>query len=239
MTELDVDVRGTVGPLPIVADFRVSEVPLLIVGPNGAGKTSLLMMILGAARPRSGHIALGGATLFDDRQRIDVPVERRRMGFLPQRYALFPHLDVLRNVAYGIAAPSRAERLERAMEVLRELDVIELAPRRLAELSGGEAQRIALARSLAHRPQALILDEPLAALDVSVRHDMRHFLAAHLRKLKLPTVVVTHDLADAEALDGDVVVMERGLVVQRGRLADLSDRPRTEFVRRFVSGHLT
>jgi molybdate transport system ATP-binding protein len=231
---LDVDVDGVVGDLRIEVAFTAAEAPLVIVGPNGAGKTSLLMMILGAPSPRRGRVALAGVTLFDREQGVDVPVERRRIGFVPQRYALFPHLDVLRNVAYGIAAP-RADRLARAMEALRELDVAGLAGRRPAELSGGEAQRVALARALARRPDALVLDEPLASLDVSVRREVRQFLAEHLRAWRLPTVVVTHDRADAEALDGDVLVIERGAAVQRGRLADVTAAPRTEFVRRFVS----
>jgi len=232
---LEVDVDGLIGDLRIGVAFRTTDAPLVIVGPNGAGKTRLLMMILGASSPRRGRVALAGVPLFDRERGVDVPVEQRRIGFLPQRYALFPHLDALRNVAYGIAASARADRLARAMEVLRELDVAGLAGRRPAELSGGEAQRVALARALARRPDALVLDEPLAALDVSVRREVRQFLAERLRAWGLPTVVVTHDRADAEALDGDMLVMERGAVVQRGRLADITVAPRTEFIRHFVS----
>jgi molybdate transport system ATP-binding protein len=235
MNALDVDVAGVVGDLRIEVAFRTADAPLVIVGPNGAGKTSLLLMILGAPSPRRGRVVLADVPLFDRERSVDVPVERRRIGFLPQRYALFPHLDALRNVAYGIAAPSRAERLARAMEALRELDVGALAGRRPDELSGGEAQRVALARALARRPEALVLDEPLASLDVSVRRDVRQFLAERLRAWRLPTVVVTHDRADAEALDGDMLVLEGGAVAQRGRLADLTAAPQTEFIRRFAS----
>jgi molybdate transport system ATP-binding protein len=180
-------------------------------------------------------VTLDGVTLFDRDRGIDIPVERRQIGFLPQRYALFPHLDVVGNVAYGIPHGRRATRTQMARAALRDLGLESLGKRRPGELSGGEAQRVALARALAHAPRALLLDEPLAALDVSLRREVRRFLADHLRALAIPTIIVTHDRADAEAFDSDVVVIERGSAVQRGRLSDLADRPATEFVRQFVS----
>jgi molybdate transport system ATP-binding protein len=235
-TGLDVELQGAAGTLAIDIAFRAAGTPLVIVGPNGAGKTQALMMILGANRPRGGHVTLDGTPLYDAARGLDVPIERRRIGFLPQRYALFPHLDVLANVGYGIAAPSRVERLRLARAALAELDAEALAARRPAELSGGETQRVALARALAARPRALLLDEPLAALDVSVRRDTRRFLVERLRAWALPTVVVTHDRADAEAFDGEVVVLEAGAVVQRGRLDELGAHPATAFVGQLVSG---
>jgi molybdate transport system ATP-binding protein len=236
MSVLDVALQGTAGTLPIEVAFRAEAAPLVLVGPNGAGKTQTLMMILGASRPSRGHVTVDGDRLFDADRGLDLPVEQRRIGFLPQRYALFPHLDVLSNVGYGVAAPSGDERRRLAREMLRDLDAEALATRRPAELSGGETQRVALARALASRPRALLLDEPFAALDVSLRGDMRRFLAERLRAWSLPTVVVTHDRADAEALDGQVVVLEAGAVVQRGRLAELEASPATHFVKRLVSG---
>jgi molybdate transport system ATP-binding protein len=233
---LDVDVRGVVGARSLAVAFVARGRPLVVVGPNGAGKTTALMMVLGARRPAEGRVVLGGVALFDGARGVDVPVEARRLGFVPQRYGLFPHLDVLGNVAYGVRGSSRNERLERARAVLAELDVAGLADRRPAGLSGGELQRVALARALACQPRALLLDEPLAALDVTLRAEVRRFLAARLRSAPIPTVVVTHDPADARALDGDVVVVEAGAVVQRGRLAELAAAPATEFVRRFTEG---
>ena len=234
---LQVAVQGTIGDRAIDLTLRASaRGPTVIVGPNGAGKTSALMMVLGAIKPERGRVILDDQLLFDHQRGVDVPVEQRRIAFVPQRYALFPHLDVLGNVAYGIAAPTRGQRLEQARAALRDLGAETLAARRPDQLSGGEAQRVALARALARGPRALLLDEPLAALDASLRREVRRFLAAHLQSLAIPTVIVTHDRADAEAFAGEVVVIERGATVQRGPLSELAAHPQTEFVRQFMGG---
>jgi molybdate transport system ATP-binding protein len=232
---LDVDVKGVVGKLPIDVGFRTGERPTVIVGPNGAGKSTVLLMILGQMRPRHGHVTLDGRRLCQAERGLHLPIEARRIGFLPQRHALFPHLDALGNAGYGLRAASRAERIEQAQAALEKLGVGHLGARRPQELSGGEAQRVALARALASRPRALLLDEPLAALDASVRADVRGFLAQHLTALALPTVIVTHDRADAEAFGGEIVVIENGAVRQRGTLADLATAPATDFARRLFS----
>jgi molybdate transport system ATP-binding protein len=229
---LDVDVKGAVGKLPIDVGFRTGARPTVLVGPNGAGKTTVLLMILGQLRPRHGHVTLDGRRLCQAERNLHLPIEARRIGFLPQRHALFPHLDALGNVGYGLRAGSRAEHIEQAQAALEKLGVGHLAARRPQELSGGEAQRVALARALASRPRALLLDEPLAALDAGVRGDVRNFLAQHLAALALPTVIVTHDRADAEAFGGEIVVVENGIVRQRGTLAELAAAPATEFSRR-------
>jgi molybdate transport system ATP-binding protein len=231
---LEAELQGTIGDLTIELSLAAASGPTVIVGPNGAGKTSALMMVLGALPPQRGRVVLDGVVVFDRARGIDLPVERRGIGYLPQRYALFPHLDVLQNVAYGIHGRSRAERARQALAALRDLGAEALASRRPDELSGGEAQRVALARALAPGPRALLLDEPLAALDASVRRDVRSFVAAHLRRLAIPTLIVTHDLADVEAFDGEVIVIERGCLVQRGRLGDLTAHPATDFVHQFL-----
>jgi len=233
MRALEVDVRGSIGTLSIDLALRVDDGPVTIIGPNGAGKTTVLMFILGALKPRDGRVAVDGEAMFDSARGIDVAVERRGIGFMPQKYALFPHLDAVGNVAYGIPATSRNQRREAAMTALRDLDAVALADRRPSELSGGEAQRVALARALAAGPRALLLDEPLAALDVGMRQDVRQFLSQRLRNLRIPTVVVTHDRADVEMLDGEVIVMEGGVVTQRGRRAEVAAAPATEFGRQF------
>ena len=231
---LEVEIQGRFRALSMDLALHATDAPIVVAGPNGAGKTTLLMAILGAETPARGHVTLDGVPLFDRARDVDVPVERRRIGYLPQRYTLFPHLAVLDNVAYGVPAVHRPERRRRAAETLAALGLASLAARRPAELSGGEAQRVALARARASEPRALLLDEPLAALDASVRREVRRFIAARVRALAIPAVVVTHDRADAEAFGGEVVVIERGAVVQRGPLAALAAAPATEFVRRFV-----
>ena len=235
---LTVELTGEIGPmkLSLAMEAKGDAGPVVIVGPNGSGKTSVLLSIVGALRPRAGRIVLGGATLFDAQRGVDAPVEARRIGYLPQRYALFPHLDVLGNVLFGVPAGTRPQREQRARAALRDLGVEDLAGRRIDGLSGGEAQRVALARALAPGPGALLLDEPLASLDVGVRREVRAFLAAHLRTLGIPTVIVTHDRADAEAFAGHVLVLEQGRVVQQGTLAALRAAPATPFTRQFAAG---
>jgi len=229
---LAVAVAGDVGGgLAIDVVFRAGGgAPVAIVGPNGAGKTSVLRMVLGALRPARGSVVLGDTTLFDRERGIDLPIEQRALGYVPQNYALFPHLDAIGNVMYGLAALPAGERRERARAVMQELGIDGLAARRPRELSGGEAQRVALARALARGPRALLLDEPLAALDVGVRRAVRQSLARDLGRLALPTILVTHDIADAAALASTVVVVEAGKVVQQGTPAELAANPATVFV---------
>jgi len=207
--------------------------PTLILGPNGAGKTTLLRAILGALPVRDGELRLGGRVLLDSRAHVDVPTEDRRIGWVPQEYALFPHLSVADNVAFG----ARGEGAEAARQVQALLDRLGLAPlagRRPSELSGGERQKAALARALAAEPEALLLDEPLAALDARTREATRGFLARMLKELAIPSLVVTHDLGDAEALDAPVVLLEQGRVVASTPFETLRAKPPTGFARDFV-----
>ena len=203
---------------------------LALLGPNGAGKSSTLQAIAGLVE-YTGAVTLAGRTL------DGLEPEHRRVGYLFQDYLLFPHLSVIENVAFGPRAqgtPAAAARAS-AAEWLERLGVADLATRRPAELSGGQAQRVALARALCASPEALLLDEPLAALDVEVRADVREELARFLRSSDLPTVVVTHSFDDVAALADDVVVLERGRVTQRGTVRDLVREPATAYVARLVS----
>lgn len=229
---------GRVGSLRIEARFDTSAGPLVLVGPNGAGKTTLLLMLLGIRRPDSGRIVVGDTTLFDSERRVDVAVEERRLGYVPQDYALFPHMTVLENVEFARTSGAGRDRTSvqaDARRILADFGLSTLADRQTTDLSGGEKQKVALARAIAARPRALLLDEPLAALDATARREVRAFLASYLARLDLPAVLVTHDPADAAAFGHRIAVLESGRIVQTGTWDELRVSPASRFVEQFVS----
>lgn len=238
-SHLRVRVKAAVGRLLLDVDLDTGPATLVLVGPNGAGKSSLLSHVLGVLPVEQGRISVANDVLFDRVGRVDVPMERRRLGYLPQDYALFPHLTVRENVAFALASATpnqpRVERAQQVAKLLTELGLEAYADRRTRTLSGGEKQRVALARALSVAPRALLLDEPLAALDVHSRGEVRAFLAAYLEKLALPTIVVTHDAADARLLGQRIAVLESGKITQLGTWEDLSSAPRSRFVEEFVA----
>jgi molybdate transport system ATP-binding protein len=237
VTALDIDLQVQRGSLALVLAATVGERPLAIVGPNGAGKTTTLLALAGIIRPRSGHIRVGADLLFDGGAGVDLPPESRGLAYVPQDYALFPHLTARQNVEFALscqpAAASGPARRAEARTWLERVGALATEDRRPSALSGGERQRVALARALATAPRALLFDEPFAALDAGARGDLRRYLAERLARLGLPALVVTHDAADVEALGADVLALENGAVVQRGTLAQLRAAPATAYVARF------
>ncbi|MEJ7717610.1 MAG: ATP-binding cassette domain-containing protein [Thermoleophilaceae bacterium] len=212
------------------------EVPagccLALAGPSGAGKSSVLRVVAGLVTPDSGRVSCGEAVWLDTARRVDVAPERRRCGYVFQEYALFPHLRAWQNVAYPLRELRRRDRRRRALELLERFEVAHLADARPRTLSGGERQRVALARALARRPDALLLDEPLSALDARTRASAGRELAAVLRETGVPALLVTHDFVEA-ALLGDRVARDRrrsadpaGNGRGAGRLAGLGVRGR-------------
>ncbi|MDD9205090.1 ATP-binding cassette domain-containing protein, partial [Georgenia sp. 10Sc9-8] len=191
----------------------------VLFGPSGSGKTTVLRVLAGLDRTPGGRVVMDG-TVWDDGARHHLPARRRRVGYLFQDHALFPHLDVDANVAYGLVGVPRAERAGWVRAALRAADAGHLTGRRVAGLSGGEAQRVALARALAPSPQLLLLDEPLSALDGPTRAHLRAELRRILVAQAVPTVVVTHDRAEALALADRVVVLVDGRVRQTGTPAE-------------------
>lgn len=227
-----VSLRGRVGTLELDVELDGDARPIVLVGPNGAGKTTLLRMIAGARRANEGHIAIGPSVLVDSKRGIELPPEQRGIGYVPQGYGLFPHLRAVDNVAFGLACRGvdKPARRQRAAQLLERLGCSQLAGRLPRGLSGGERQKIALARALIVEPDLLLLDEPLSALDATSRRVMRAFLVEHLAKREKPAIVVTHDLRDVFALGSEVVVLEGGKILQRGSPGDLSAAPASPFV---------
>ena len=221
------------GAFRLSVDFSAGPGPLLVTGPNGAGKTSLLLAVLGAVRPTSGRLELSGDVFFDSATAIDMPVEERHVAYVPQDCGLFPHLSVRDNVGFGLSRLAPSERAARVEGALAQLGAVAVADRMPTNLSGGERQRVALARALAMRPRALLLDEPLAALDAPTRVRFREFLAEHLRRLDVPALVVTHEAEDARVLGGQMLVLEGGQLAEQGAVDALRQAPASAFARAF------
>jgi molybdate transport system ATP-binding protein len=221
--ELELDVSLAVAPGECVA----------LCGPSGAGKSSVLRAIAGLLRPQ-GRVECAGQVWLDTAGGVALPPERRRCGYLFQEYALFGHLSAWRNVAYALHESPRAEREPRARALLDRFGLAGRADSRPATLSGGERQRVALARALARRPAALLLDEPLSALDARTRAAATRELAAVIRDAAVPVVLVTHDFTEAALLGDRVAVMDGGRVVQEGTASALAAAPASAFVADFT-----
>jgi molybdate transport system ATP-binding protein len=220
--KLTLDIALVLRTLRVDLALEVSRETVALVGPSGAGKTTVLRSIAGLIRPDQGRIALGDSVWLDTERRIDRPPELRSVGYVFQDYALFPHLSVRRNVAFG--------GVERVDELLERFGIEQLANARPADISGGERQRVALARALARDPAVLLLDEPLSALDAHTRNAVRAELAELLREVQLPTLLVTHDFEDAAALADRIGVVLDGKLLQSGSAAELVLEPADPFV---------
>ena len=230
---LDARVAMQLGSLRLDVELHVDANELVVlVGPNGAGKSSLLLAIAGLTPIDDGRIALDGAVLDDPGADIFVPPEKRSVALMFQDGLLFRHLDALDNVAFGPRARGvrKTEANQRARELLARLGLEAEAHAKPHELSGGQAQRVALARALAVEPRALLLDEPLAALDAQTRVDVRRTLRDQLETFGGVRVVVTHDPLEALTMADRVVVIDGGLVVQAGTPDEIRRRPRSAYV---------
>src|SRR3954452_16095620 len=225
------------GGVTIDLDLDVADGEVLaVLGPNGAGKSTVLRVLAGLLPPDDGRVVVDGDVWDDVGAGVHVPTHRRRLGMVFQDYLLFPHLSALENVAFGLRTrgTARAEARRRAVDWLARVGLADLGDRRPAQLSGGQAQRAALARALAPDPGLPLLDEPLSALDARTRLTVRAELRRHLAEFGGSTVLVTHDPVDAMALADRVVVVEQGRVVQVGTPADVNRRPRTDYVARLA-----
>lgn len=228
--ELQLDVELSLDPSAVVA----------LVGPNGAGKTTLVRALAGLARLDRGRITIAGQVVDDPATGVHLPPERRDLGVVFQDHRLFAHLSALENVAFGLRASGspKASARARAAAWLERVGVADVARLRPDQLSGGQAQRVALARALVVEPAVLLLDEPLAAVDVAARAELRHLLRQELRRYPGTRLVVTHDPLEAAALADRLVVLEQGRITQAGPLGEVTARPRSPWIAAMVGLNL-
>jgi molybdate/tungstate transport system ATP-binding protein len=218
-----------------VGDFALKSINLeisngeyfAILGPTGAGKTKLLEIIAGLEAPTEGEVWI------DDALVTDMPPERRRLGFMYQDYLLFPHLTVRRNIAFGLRDGNKRRKLRRVDEISEQLGIRQLLDRNVRGLSGGEQQRVALARALAPQPRALLLDEPLSALDPQNRRVVRRELVGLHRQFGTTTIHVTHDFEEALVVSDRLAVMNQGEIVQVGMPDEVVNKPNSKFIAEF------
>jgi molybdate transport system ATP-binding protein len=233
-SELEVRVRKRFphpdGTFHLNIHFRALAGFTILFGPSGAGKTTLLDCVAGLTKPDDGRIVIAGDDLYDYEKRINVPAWKRRIGYVCQDLALFPHLSVEENVAYGLRSLAAALRQSRSRDMLDRFRIGHLRDRRPAEISGGERQRVALARTLVTQPLALLLDEPLSALD----HPTKSSLVADLRRWnqnhRVPILFVTHNQEEVFALGDEVIVLDAGRIAAQGLPHDVMRAPRLETV---------
>lgn len=207
-----------------------------LLGPSGCGKTTVLNLIAGLDQPSAGVVKIQEHVVFDGTRRVDVPTEKRNIGFVFQTYALWPHMTVLQNVAYPlrIRKVDRSTRNRTAREILEWLELGQLQDRYPFQLSGGQQQRVAIARSLVYRAKLMLLDEPLSNLDAQLRERARSWLADVHREFDLTTILVTHDQGEAMSLSDRVILLNGGQVVQDGRADEIYNAPTSSYAAEFV-----
>jgi molybdate transport system ATP-binding protein len=231
---LDVHIRKAVsnesGAFELDVTFVLPRGITILFGASGAGKTTLLDCLAGLRKPDSGRIALGNRALFDSEQAIDMPVRSRHIGYVFQDLALFPHLSVEANVAYGLSGISSDERKHRVHRALHAMTISGLGSCRPTQLSGGERQRVALARALVTEPSLLLLDEPLSALDLPVRMKIADDLRRSIQDLPIPVLYVTHNRDEVFMLGERLLVLERGQLIAQGTPHQVLSAPRGETV---------
>jgi molybdate transport system ATP-binding protein len=236
--EIIVDVEKTLGErFVLTAKFRMALNPaavLILFGPSGSGKTTLLRCLAGLESPERGQIVFGEQTWFDASSKECIEPQQRQVGYTFQEYALFPTHTVAGNIGYGLGALAALERKRRIEEVIRLLQLEGMEEIKPNRLSGGQQQRVALARAIARQPSLLLLDEPLSALDVPTRVKLRGELRDLLRRLAIPSIVVTHDWEEALALGDEMVVLKEGKVLQQGTPQHIFNLPKDVEVAKIV-----
>jgi molybdate transport system permease protein len=232
--QLEVQICKKLTDFTLDVAFRATETPLSILGASGAGKTMLLRCVAGIENPDRGRIVLNDRVLFDSEKRLALSARERRVGMLFQNYALFPHRTVAENLAFGIEGEDRTSRNGKLASLASRMHLVGLEKRYPRELSGGEQQRVALARALAIEPEALLLDEPLAALDTHLRSQVETQLQNTFATYQRPTLLVTHNMEEAYRLGEELLVLACGKVAAWGPKEEIFQRPPTTAVARLT-----
>ena len=233
---LEVNIEKKLDGFTLRAAFSAGNTPTALLGASGCGKSMTLRCIAGIVKPDKGRIVLDGRVLFDSEQHIDLPPQQRGAGLLFQNYALFPHMKVWENIAYGLKmrGATKEEQLQTADRLMELLFITHIKNQYPGVLSGGESQRTALARALAVKPDTLLLDEPFAAIDAKVRTELRTWLRSMVTRLGITSIFVTHDQDEAVEVADEIIITNHGKIEQMGSPIEIYKSPATPFVVEFI-----
>lgn len=222
---LNIDITKSFKQVSLSFKFTTASLRAVVLGPSGSGKSSLLKMLAGFYHPDTGALKFNDETLFDKGRRIQVPSHKRNFGYLPQEYTLFPHMSVRQNILYGLKAHNLPFEQDRFDFVINKTGIAPKVDEHPASLSGGQQQRVALARILMMNPKLLLLDEPFSALDVSIRERLRDLIIDITEEMRLPALFVTHDIDEAFIFAQELIVMDKGVILEHGPRDGVFGRP--------------
>ncbi len=233
--KLSVSLKKKVNGFTLDVQWEIGNESVVLFGYSGAGKSMTLQLLAGLMEPDDGFIYLDGEVLFDSSKKINLPPQQRTFGYVFQDCALFPHMTVKENIAFGIKGVSRSEKERRVEEMIETFRLEDIQNKMPSEISGGQKQRVALARALMRRPELLLLDEPFSALDNPIRLEMRRLLKDIRERFNIPIILVTHDLIEAYTMADRIIVYSGGRVAQIGTPSEVFSAPATPEVARLVN----